>query len=302
MENLSFTGIQLLIAIAAIGIQFLVGLIFFRSTFNKMSFSFPSNNPLSFFANRNKYLEADAFKWRNTIWIASLAIALLVSILAFSWTSYDQEAPVEYLHTLDEQIIDTPPPTAHPPPPLPPPPPPPKKLEITIDPTELEEAPVFLDEVVMENPLPPPPIIKKELAPPPPPPKVEEPDLDINDIFTLVEQAPRFPGCEDMTGDNKTKKACADKAMLQFIYQNIEYPAIARENGIEGTVVVRFVVEKDGTIQHATIVRDIGGGCGAEGLRVVNLMNTLHKIWTPGKQRDKAVRVQFNLPIKYQLN
>jgi len=105
-----------------------------------------------------------------------------------------------------------------------------------------------------------------------------------------------------MAGDNKTKKACADKAMLQFIYQHIQYPAIARENGIEGTVVVRFVVEKDGSIQQATVIRDIGGGCGAEGLRVVNLMNVKQKLWTPGKQRNKAVRVQFNLPIKYQLN
>jgi len=301
MENFSFTGLQLLIAISAIGIQFLIALIFFRSKFNKASFSSSSNNQLSFFANRNKYLEADAFKWRNTIWTASLAIALLVSILAFSWTSYEEEAPMMCVLPVGEDFIENPPSTVHLPPPLPPPPPP-KKLEIAIDTTELEEVPVFIDEVVMENPSLPPPIIKKELAPPPPAPKVEDQDLGIDDIFDVVEQAPRFPGCEDMAGDNKTKKACADKAMLQFIYQHIQYPAIARENGIEGTVVVRFVVEKDGSIQQATVIRDIGGGCGAEGLRVVNLMNVKQKLWTPGKQRNKAVRVQFNLPIKYQLN
>lgn len=302
MENLSFTGIQLLITIAAIGIQFLIALIFFRNKLNTVSFFASPTNQLSFFTNRNKYLEADAFKWRNTIWTASLAIALLVSILAFNWTSYDQEIQEEVGIILEKEFLEIPPTTFHLPPPLPPPPPPPKKLAIAIDTTELEETPIFVDDVVMENPPPPPPIIKKELAPPPPPPIVEDQGLDIEGIFHIVEQAPRFPGCEDLAGDNKTKKSCADRAMLQFIYQHIQYPAVARENGIEGTVVVRFVVEKDGSVQQATVVRDIGAGCGAEGLRVVNLMNAQQKIWTPGKQRGKAVRVQFNLPIKYQLN
>lgn len=302
MENLSFTGIQLLIAISAIGIQFLVAIFYFRSKFNKSSFSISSKDPLSFFSNRNKYLEADAFKWRNTIWTASLAIALLMSVLAFNWTSYDQETYEDETISFDEDPIEIPPPTIHRPPPPPPLPPPPKKLEIAIDETEAVEAPVFVDEVVMDNPPPPPPIVKPALAPPPPPPIVEDQDLGLEDIFDVVEQAPRFPGCEDMAGNNKAKKSCADKAMLQFIYEHIQYPAIARENGIEGTVVIRFVVEKDGSIQQATIVRDIGAGCGKEGLRVVNLMNAQQKIWTPGKQRGKAVRVQFNLPIKYRLN
>ena len=112
---------------------------------------------------------------------------------------------------------------------------------------------------------------------------------------------PRFPGCENEAGDNKAKKACADKKMLEFIYKNIKYPAIARENGVEGTVVIQFVVEKDGTIKDARTVRDIGAQCGAEALRVVNLMNTKGKKWIPGKQRGKSVRVQFNLPVKFRL-
>lgn len=85
--------------------------------------------------------------------------------------------------------------------------------------------------------------------------------------------------------------------MLQFIYSNIKYPAIARENGVEGTVYVKFVVEKDGKITNAEIVRDIGAGCGQEALRVVGLMPE----WEPGKQRGRPVRVQFNLPVKYKL-
>jgi protein TonB len=94
---------------------------------------------------------------------------------------------------------------------------------------------------------------------------------------------------------------CGSKKLLEFIYKNIKYPAIARENGVEGTVVVQFVVEKDGSIEAAKVVRDIGAGCGEESLRVVELMNKKNLKWTPGKQRGRAVRVQFNLPVKFRL-
>ena len=89
--------------------------------------------------------------------------------------------------------------------------------------------------------------------------------------------------------------------MLEFIYGNIKYPAIARENGVEGMVVVTFVVEKDGTVTDARVVRDIGAQCGQEALRVVNLMNEKSVKWVPGKQRGRAVRVQFNLPVRFKL-
>lgn len=85
--------------------------------------------------------------------------------------------------------------------------------------------------------------------------------------------------------------------MLKFIYDNIQYPGIARENGVEGTVVVQFVVEKDGSITDVKVIRDIGAGCGAEAMRVVNKMPK----WNPGKQRGRPVRVQFNLPVKFKL-
>lgn len=111
---------------------------------------------------------------------------------------------------------------------------------------------------------------------------------------------PRFPGCED-EATKEAKKACADKKMLEYIYKNIKYPAIARENGVEGMVVVQFVVEKDGTVTDAKVVRDIGAQCGQEALRVVNLMNDQGIRWTPGKQRGRPVRVQFNLPVRFKL-
>ena len=117
----------------------------------------------------------------------------------------------------------------------------------------------------------------------------------------MVEQIPRLPGCENESGGETAKKQCADKKMLEFIYKNIKYPAIARENGVEGTCVIQFVVEKDGSVTDARVVRDIGAQCGDEALRVVNLMNSQGIKWTPGKQRGRPVRVQFNLPVKFKL-
>ena len=111
---------------------------------------------------------------------------------------------------------------------------------------------------------------------------------------------PQFPGCSDIS-DKVERKACADKKLLEFVYKNVKYPAIARENGIQGRVVVQFVVEKDGSVTDARVLRDIGAGCGDESLRVVNMMNSMPRKWVPGKQRGKAVRVQFTLPISYKL-
>ena len=85
--------------------------------------------------------------------------------------------------------------------------------------------------------------------------------------------------------------------MLEFVYRHIRYPDLARQGSIEGTAVVRFVVEKDGSITNLEILRDPGGRCGQEALRVVELMPQ----WLPGKQRGRPVRVQYNLPIRYIL-
>ncbi|MEY4134579.1 MAG: hypothetical protein RL386_929, partial [Bacteroidota bacterium] len=92
-----------------------------------------------------------------------------------------------------------------------------------------------------------------------------------------------------------------DAKLMEFIYSNIHYPAVARENGVEGNVVVQFVVNTDGSATDLKIVRDIGGGCGEEALRVVELMNVLKDKWVPGKQRGRPVRVMFTLPIRFKL-
>ena len=116
------------------------------------------------------------------------------------------------------------------------------------------------------------------------------------EIFKVVEQFPHFPGCEEIT-NQKAKKGCSQEKMLQYLFENLNYPVVARTNGVEGTVVITFVVEKDGSISNAEILREIGAGCGTEALRVVNTMPK----WNPGKQEGKPVRVQFNIPVRFKL-
>ena len=116
--------------------------------------------------------------------------------------------------------------------------------------------------------------------------------------FEVSERMPRFPGCEDELGfEEKDKLACAQKRMLEFLYSNLTYPIEARKQEIEGTAVVTFRVTKKGEIADATISREIGGGCGTEALRIVNLMPD----WLPGFQDKKYIEVEFNLPIKFEL-
>ncbi len=116
------------------------------------------------------------------------------------------------------------------------------------------------------------------------------------EIFKEVDQMPRFPGCEDVA-DKEVQKECQQKEMLMFIYKNIKYPKAARDEGLQGTNVVEFVVEKDGTISNEKLVRTIGGGTDQECLRVVRLMPN----WIPGMKDGLPVRVEFKLPIKFKL-
>lgn len=134
--------------------------------------------------------------------------------------------------------------------------------------------------------------------------KEEAIDYEPNDEgnYVLVEEMPRFPGCEDLEGSIAEKKNCADQELLKFIYQNVSYPDLARENGVEGMSVVSFTVSEKGKITDIKILRDPGSGTGAEAMRVVALMNDLKERWTPGKVNGEKVRVQYNLPIRFKLN
>ena len=120
-------------------------------------------------------------------------------------------------------------------------------------------------------------------------------------VYLAVDQMPRFPGCEQLDTTQVAKAKCAEQALLNFIYSNVNYPVDARMEGIEGTVVITFIVEKDGSTSNYSILRDIGGGCGEEALRVVSAMNEVGAVWIPGMQNGKAVRTKFNLPIRFKL-
>ncbi|RYY08016.1 MAG: energy transducer TonB, partial [Sphingobacteriaceae bacterium] len=101
--------------------------------------------------------------------------------------------------------------------------------------------------------------------------------------FAAVEKLPAFPG--------------GDAAFGNYLQKNLRYPPVAKENNTQGRVIVSFVVERDGNLTDIKVLRDIGGGCGAEAIRV--LQKSPH--WTPGIQNGKPVRVAFTMPINFTL-
>lgn len=106
---------------------------------------------------------------------------------------------------------------------------------------------------------------------------------EIDEVFVIAENQPEFPG--------------GDSALFMFICMNLSYPAQARDNGLAGVVMVRFVVKKDGTIGNVKLLRDIGGGCGQAAVEMVKSMPR----WKPATQSGKPVNCEFILPVKFQL-
>lgn len=202
-----------------------------------------------------------------------LIVALGLVLLAFNYRSYEKGSVLD----IQVQVDDTPEEII----PItqqevkPPPPPPPKQvtvINIVKDDVEVEdeiEIDVEADqETVMQDFVP---IVE------------EEEEVEEMEIFTVVESMPSFPGGE--------------AARIEFLRNNIKYPQMARESGIQGTVYVTFVVEPDGSVTDVRVLRGIGGGCDEEAVRVIKMMPK----WNPGLQRGKPVRVQFNMPIKFTL-
>lgn len=120
-------------------------------------------------------------------------------------------------------------------------------------------------------------------------------------VHLIADEMPRFPGCEELQGSPYQKDSCAQTALLKYLRQTIRYPEEARSNGNEGTVVISFIIEKDGQTSNELILKDIPGGCGIEALRVVKLMNQLGVRWKPAIVDNQPVRFHFNLPVKFKL-
>ena len=120
---------------------------------------------------------------------------------------------------------------------------------------------------------------KEEIAAPEPPKHV----VEETKIFTVVEQMPMYPG--------------GDAALMGYLRDNIKYPTVAAENGVQGRVVVGFVVERDGSITDVNILRGVDPSLDREAMRVVKSMPR----WNPGKQNGSAVRVKYQVPVSFRL-
>jgi protein TonB len=276
MSDFAVDGTQVGIGIALLAALIIGGILFLRKQFadkspEDLSGKYTGATGISPLAIFNKYPEVDPFKLNTPILLFGIAASFTIIILAFNWTTYDDEIYIPDDALVFEDEIEMEPPRTAEPPPI---------MSTEALPEEIIQAPE------PEPAAPPPP------PPPPPPPKRKE-------IFKVVEDMPRFPGCEDIS-NKAEREQCAQKKMLEFIYKNIKYPPIARENGIEGMAVIQFVVDENGQIKDPKIIRDVAGGCGTEAMRVVELMSD-QVTWVPGKQRGKAVQVYFNLPVRFKL-
>ena len=106
---------------------------------------------------------------------------------------------------------------------------------------------------------------------------------DSDKIYDKVEELPAFPGGEVV--------------LMRFLSDNMKYPKVARESGIQGRVVVQFVVGSDGSICNAKVIRGIDPYLDKEALRVVSVMPR----WKPGMQKGKPVSVQYTMPLMFRL-
>ena len=117
------------------------------------------------------------------------------------------------------------------------------------------------------------------------------------ETLTQADQMPYFNGCADMAEGSPEKRVCSNKNFIDFIAQNLNYPAKAKDTGIEGTVYVSFVVSEKGRVSDVTLLHDIGGDCGREAIRVTESLPDFE----PAKQAGVPVKVKLDLPIRFSL-
>ena len=128
------------------------------------------------------------------------------------------------------------------------------------------------------------------------------PQDSLGQIYTIVEEMPRFPGCKDLEGTVQEKKSCADMNLLKYIYNNWKIPKTAIENQVCERIVVSFVIDQQGKVRNIKILKEPGYGMGASIMQLLEAMNNLPQAWRPGYHKGKPVAVQYNLPIRYHLN
>lgn len=121
--------------------------------------------------------------------------------------------------------------------------------------------------------------------------------VEEEETLVFADQMPVFGDCDPFNMSKEESKKCSDLSILKYIHTRLKYPAIAREENIQGTVVLRFVVDKNGIVKDVKTLRDIGGGCGIAATEIIENMPQ----WIPGKQNGRHRNVQFTIPIKFDL-
>jgi protein TonB len=204
-------------------------------------------------------------------------LALGLVLLAFEWTSRPREVKGFQQQEESDVVQENVPVTRQQQKKEPPPPPPPQStdvLNIVDNDVQIEDELRLEETEADENTE----VSIDAFA------ETEEEEEEEQEIFVVVEDMPQFKG----GGIN---------AFRRYVQENIEYPTVAAENGIEGTVFVKFVVDTDGGISNVTIMRGVDPALNEEAMRVIRNAPA----WEPGRQRGKPVRVQFTIPIVFKL-
>jgi protein TonB len=226
--------------------------------------------------------KADLNKNRNLYFVIGLTFVLGITWASVEYKSYDRQLNLDGVNMLedDEEDIPITEQLKTPPPPPPPPPPAPEVIEIVEDEEEVEETVIESTESDEE-------MIIEDIV-------VEDDFEDIDVPFAVIEDVPIFPGCERVA--KSERRTCFQEQMNKHIRKNFRYPDIAQEMGIQGRVYVNFIISKDGSI---TNIRMRGPDKNLEN-EAARIIGRLPKM-TPGKQRGRAVRVPFSIPITFRL-
>ena len=223
--------------------------------------------------------KADLERGKGLSLLLGLVVGLSVMFVGFEWSTRDVMVVQESEQVADviaeEEVEITRPENTPPPPPPPAAPVVTEVLNVVEDDVELEQQDILTSEDTQMD--------AQTVTYTPPPAVEEEEEEAAQQIFTVVEEMPKFPG--------------GDAELLKFISKSIRYPVIAQENGIQGRVICSFVVNRDGSIVDAQVLRGVDPSLDKEELRVINSMPK----WSPGKQRGKPVRVKYTVPITFRL-
>jgi protein TonB len=134
-----------------------------------------------------------------------------------------------------------------------------------------------------------------------PPPVVVDSMKEKEQVFMVVEEMPRFPGCEELDKKNVDKQQCAQEKMMEYIYATLVYPEAAMKDSLQGQVITQFTVGKDGTLSDIIVVRGQHQVLNAEAIRVIESMNHMEKKWRPGMHKGRPTAVRFTLPMKFSM-